>query len=299
MVNKGPARGLDALFKAQGVKQQQQQQETSSPQKTVRISELQPRKDQPRRNFDENSLNQLADSIKSNGVLQPILVSKQGSFYSIIAGERRYRASKIAGLEEVPVIVLEADEKTIAEIALIENLQREDLNPIEEAAAYKTLMTDFNMTQDELSQRVGKSRSAIANATRLLDLPEEISDLVIDGKLSAGHARTLLALNKKEDIKKAAEAVVSRELSVRATEALVKTLNNAAAKEEKEEDNEPESIKVNYVAELEKRVEDVIGRKVKITSKGKNKKIEITFSSNEDLDELLRMLCGDEFVDEV
>lgn len=295
MINKGQAKGLNALFQAQGVKPQ----ESETP-KTLRISEIEPRKDQPRRNFDENALNQLAESIKSNGVLQPILVFKQDNgFYSIIAGERRWRASKIAGLKEIPVIILEADEKTIAEIALIENLQREDLNPIEEAAAYRSLMNDHSMTQEELSQRVGKSRSAIANAIRLLDLPESVCDMVIDGKLSAGHARALLGLTNPEDIPHAAEAIVSRELSVRATEALVKTLNTQAAIKKQDTPPEVEKIKVNYVAELEKRVEDVIGRKVKITGKGQTKRIEISFSSNEDLEELLKMLCGDEFFEDI
>ncbi len=267
--------------------------------KTLRISELEPRKNQPRRVFDENSLNQLADSIKANGVLQPILVTKQNNgFYSIIAGERRWRASKIAGLTEVPVIILDVDEKTIAEIALIENLQREDLNPIEEAAAYRSLMVDHDMTQDELSKRVGKSRSAIANAVRLLDLPSEVCDMLIDSKLSAGHARALLGLTKKEDIIKAADAVISRELTVRATEALVKTLNLAAAKPV-ESEPAPQPLKVDYCADIEKRVEDVLGRRVKITTKGKTKKLEISFASNEDLEELLKMICGDEFFDDI
>lgn len=287
------AKGLDALFNTQGAKKQ----ESDSP-KTLRITEIEPRKDQPRRTFDESALAQLAESIKSNGVIQPIIVTRlPNGFYSIIAGERRYRASKIAGLTEVPVVVIEADEKKIAEISLIENLQREDLNPIEEAMAYRALMKDHSMTQEELSQRIGKSRSAIANSTRLLDLPDEVSEMVISGKLSAGHARALLGLNKKEDIVKAASAIVSRELSVRATEALVKTLNSAAAKAEKEP--RPEKIKVDYCAELEKRVEDVIGRHVKITAKGNQKRIEISFSSNEDLEELLKMLCGDEFFEDI
>lgn len=293
MINKGQAKGLDALFKVQGIKKNE-----SETIKTIRISELEPRKDQPRRAFDEASLAQLADSIKSNGVLQPILATKQSNgFYSIVAGERRYRASKLAGLTEVPVIVIEADKKKIAEIALIENLQREDLNPIEEAAAYRSLMKEHNMTQEELSQRVGKSRSAIANSTRLLDLPTEITDMVINGALSAGHARALLGLVKQEDMTRAAQAISSRELSVRATEALVKTLNSAAAKSDKEQ--KPEKIKVDYCAELEKRVQDVIGRRVKITSKGASKRIEISFSSNEDLEELLKMLCGDEFFEDI
>lgn len=293
MINKGQAKGLDALLKTQGFKKTEQ----DTP-KTLRLSELEARKDQPRRTFDEEALNQLAESIKSNGVIQPILVTKQqNGFYSIIAGERRYRASKIAGLTEIPVIVIEADEKKIAEIALIENLQREDLNPIEEAAAYRSLMKEHSMTQDELSKRLGKSRSAIANSMRLLDLPDEVVDMVTDGKLSAGHARALLGLTKQEDIAKAARAVAERELSVRATEALVKTLNSAALKAEKEP--KPEKIKVDYCAELEKRVEDMIGRHVKITSKGAKKRIEISFSSNEDLEELLKMLCGDEFFEDI
>ena len=293
MINKGQAKGLDALFKTQGEKKQE-----SDTTKTLRISELEPRKDQPRRVFDTAALNQLADSIKSNGVLQPILVTKQpNGFYSIIAGERRFRASKIAGLTEVPVIIIDADEKKIAEIALIENLQREDLNPIEEAAAYRSLMKEHSMTQEELSQRVGKSRSAIANSTRLLDLPKEVAEMVIEGVLSAGHARTLLGLTKQDDILKAAQAVVTRELSVRSTEALVKTLNSAAAKAEAEP--KPEKIRVNYCAELEKKVEDVIGRQVKIKSRGTTKRIEISFSSNEDLEELLKLICGDQFFEDI
>lgn len=295
MINKGQAKGLSALFQAQGIKPQ----ESDSP-KTLRVSELEPRKNQPRRNFNQEALEQLAESIRANGVLQPILVTKQeNGFYSIIAGERRWRASKLADLKEVPVIILEADEKKIAEIALIENLQREDLNPIEEANAYRSLMNEHNMTQEELSKRVGKSRSAIANATRLLDLPEEVCNMLIDNKLTAGHARALLGLTDPQDIPRAAEAIVSRELSVRSAEALVKTLNAQATLAKAQEKPQVEKIKVNYCAELEKKVEDVIGRKVKITAKGSAKRIEISFSSNEDLEELLKMLCGDEFFEDI
>ena len=292
MISKGTAKGLDALFKSQGIKKQEPEST-----KTLRLTELEPRKDQPRRNFDSEALNQLAESIRSNGILQPIICKKQpNGMYSIIAGERRWRAAKIAGLTEVPVIIIEADDKKTAEIALIENLQREDLNAIEEAAAYRSLMNDFSMTQDEMSQRVGKSRSAIANSLRLLELPDEVAKLVITGALSAGHARALLGLTDKTEIPKAAQAIAARELSVRATEALVKTMNNAIAKGEKESRAKP--IKVDYCAELEKKVEDVIGRKVKITSKGNSKRIEISCSSNEDLEELLKMLCGDEFFED-
>lgn len=297
--NLGQARGLDAIFRTAGAAAAQSEKDTV---KKVRIAEIEPRKEQPRRKFDEEALLQLSESIRSNGVIQPILVRKQpNGFYQIIAGERRWRASKLAGLTEVPVVVIEADEKKVSEIALIENIQREDLNAIEEAAAYRSLMEDYGLTQEELSKRVGKSRSAIANATRLLDLPEEISGLVIDGKLSAGHARTLLGLVRHEDMLSAADTVIEKGLSVRATEALVRNLNSAAAKAAKEKalEDVPEPIKVDYGAELERRVKDVIGRNVRIVSKGQNKKLEISFASNEDLEELLKLICGDEFFDDI
>ena len=290
-------RGLDALFRTAGTALASQDADTV---KKLRITELEPRKEQPRRHFDDEALAQLAESIRSNGVIQPILVRKlPNGFHQIIAGERRWRASKLAGLTEVPVVVIEADEKKVSEIALIENIQREDLNAIEEAAAYRALMQDHSLTQEELSQRIGKSRSAIANTMRLLELPDAVADMVIAGDLSAGHARALLGLVNPDDTVRAAEAVRSRELSVRATEALVKTLNSAAAKAQKEAELTSAPIRVNYASELAKRVEDVIGRSVKITSKGTNKRIEISFSSNDDLEELLKMLCGDEFFEDI
>ena len=297
--NLGQARGLDAIFRTANTGVQTTEKDTV---KKVRITDIEPRKEQPRRKFDEEALSQLAESIRSNGVIQPILVRKQpNGFYQIIAGERRWRASKLAGLTEVPVVVIEADEKKVSEIALIENIQREDLNAIEEAAAYRALMNDYGLTQDELSKRVGKSRSAIANSTRLLDLPEEVAALVIDGKLSAGHARTLLGLVRVKDMETAALEVIEKGLSVRATEALVKTMNNAAAKMEREKELEdvPVPIRVDYGADLERRVRDVIGRNVRIVSKGQNKKLEISFASNEDLEELLKLICGDEFFDDI
>ena len=297
--NLGQARGLDAIFRTAGTAVKTTESDAI---KKVRVAEIEPRKEQPRHKFDEDALMQLAESIRANGVIQPILVRKQpNGFYQIIAGERRWRASKLAGLTEVPVVVIEADEKKVSEIALVENIQREDLNAIEEAAAYRALMTDYGLTQEELSKRVGKSRSAIANATRLLDLPEVVSALVIDGKLSAGHARTLLGLVKTEDIAVAADIVIGKGLSVRATEALVKSMNTAAAKLEREKQLEdvPVPIRVDYGADLERRVRDVIGRNVRIISKGQNKKLEISFASNEDLEELLKLICGDEFFDDI
>lgn len=297
--NLGQARGLDAIFRTAGTAVKNTEADTV---KKVRTAEIEPRKEQPRHKFDEEALLQLSESIRANGVIQPILVRKQpNGFYQIIAGERRWRASKMAGLHEVPVVVIEADEKKVSEIALVENIQREDLNAIEEAAAYRALMTDYGLTQDELSKRVGKSRSAIANATRLLDLPEEVSNLVIDGKLSAGHARTLLGLNKTEDMAVAADTVIEKGLSVRATEALVKSMNSAAAKAEREKAlaDVPVPVKVDYGADLERRVKDVIGRNVRIVTKGQNKKLEISFASDEDLEELLKLICGDEFFDDI
>lgn len=297
--NLGQARGLDAIFRTAGTAVKNTEGDTV---KKLRTAEIEPRKEQPRHKFDEEALLQLAESIRANGVIQPILVRKQpNGFYQIIAGERRWRASKMAGLTEVPVVIIEADEKKVSEIALVENIQREDLNAIEEAAAYRSLMSDYGLTQDELSKRVGKSRSAIANATRLLDLPEAVSELVIDGKLSAGHARTLLGLNRSEDMTVAADTVIEKGLSVRATEALVKTMNSAAAKAEKEKalQDVPEPIKVDYAAVIERKARDVIGRNVHIVTKGQNKKLEISFASEEDLEELLKMICGDEFFDDL
>lgn len=297
--NLSQARGLDALFRTATATAASSDKDQV---KKLRITEVEPRKEQPRRTFDDASLSQLASSIRSNGVIQPILVRKQpNGFYQIIAGERRWRASKLAGLTEIPAVIIEADDKKVSEIALIENIQREDLNAIEEAAAYKSLMSDYGFTQEELSSRLGKSRSAIANSVRLLDLPESIATLIVEEKLTAGHARALLGLSREEDMPRAAEVIISRALSVRATEALIKTLNSAAVKAEREKKlaDVPEPIKVDYCAELEKRVEDVIGRNVKITSRGNNKRVEIAFTSNEDLEELLKMLCGDEFFDDI
>jgi ParB family chromosome partitioning protein len=269
-----------------------------TPYRQLPIYRVEPNPEQPRQDFDPEELQALADSISVHGIIQPLTVRElNNGYYQIIAGERRWRAARMAQLNEVPVIIIKADEKKIAEIALIENLQREDLNPMEEAAAYRSLMKEHAMTQEELSQRVGKSRSAIANSTRLLDLPDEVADMVASGALSAGHARTLLGLTKKEDIARAADAVITRELSVRATEALVKTLNSAAAKADAPE--KVEKIRVDYAASLAKKVEDVLGRHVKITAKGNSKRIEISFASNEDLEELLKMICGDEFFDDI
>jgi ParB family chromosome partitioning protein len=230
-----------------------------------------------------------------NGLLQPILVREYGDGrYQIIAGERRFRASKLAGLTEIPAIVMERDDKKVAEIALIENVQREDLNPIEEALGYRALATEYDMTQEEISIKVGKSRSAITNTLRLLDLPDVILPLVASGDLSAGHARTLLGCKNREDMITLSERAVEFGLSVRQLEEEVKRIN----KPKKEVTEEPLPI-VDYFRELELRVQSRLGRRVKIEEKGRKKTITLSYEDNEDLDELLKTICGADFLEEV
>ena len=220
--NTGLGRGLDAIFLDNTT------EESGRGVTMLRLSDIEPRPDQPRKQFESESLASLADSIAENGVLQPLLVRAEGDgFYQIIAGERRWRASKMAGLTEVPAIITDADDKKAFELAIIENIQRENLNAIEEAAAIRDLMTEYGLTQEEVSTRISRSRSAVSNAIRLLDLPDSVMKAVSDGKLSAGHARALLGLRDSEKIISAAQTVISRGLSVRATEELVRSLNRA------------------------------------------------------------------------
>ena len=233
-----------------------------------------------------------------NGLLQPILVREYGEGrYQIIAGERRFRASKIAGLTEIPAIILDRDDRKAAQIALIENIQREDLNPIEEALAYRSLAEEYDMTQEELSLKVGKSRSAIANMIRLLDLPDEVLTLVASKELAAGHARTILGLKSRDDMIILAQRAVEGDLSVRVLEEEVKRMNKAKpAVEESEE--EPLPI-VDYYRELELRVQSHLGRKVKIEGKGRKKTVTLSYEDNEDLDEILKLLCGADFLEQL
>ena len=291
----GLGRGLDSIFV-----------ENNAPAgggvTMLRIADLEPRKNQPRKVFDRESLQQLADSIAAHGVIQPVAVRESaGGFYEIIAGERRWRAAKMAGLSEIPAVVLTADDQKTAELALIENIQREDLNPIEEAKAYEKLLTEYGLTQEKLSMSVGKSRSSIANALRLLDLTEGALNLLADGKISVGHAKVLLGLEDRLEIDDAAEQIVANELSVRETEALVKKINKAGdMPPESVEEELPVVPKVDYVAELENRVSTRLGRKVKIHGKGKSKRIELYFEDNEDLEELIMKVCGkDIFNDDI
>lgn len=272
----------------------------SSGVQTLKLSEIEPKADQPRKYFDEEALEQLAESIKQHGLIQPIVVRESGGgFYQIVAGERRWRASKLAGLTEVPVIIIEADAMKAAELAIIENIQREDLNPYEEAQAYKSLMDSYGLTQDEVATRVGKSRSAVANTMRLLDLPEEVLELVKAADISAGHARALLGLKDKSVIVDTAQKILIRSLSVRDTEDLVKKMNKLYDKSLKalDDEDEGEDLSVDYAKDLERRAMSLSGRIVKIKSKGKTKTLEIEYSDNEDLEELLVKICGKEIAE--
>lgn len=250
------------------------------------ISQVESCSSQPRKHFDEASLAELADSIRQHGIIQPLTVRKLASgYYQIIAGERRWRAARLAGLQEVPVIVMEADDRKAAELAMIENLQREDLNPMEEAAGYQALMEQHHMTQEEAAQRVGKSRSAVANSLRLLNLAPAVRKLVEEDKLSAGHARALLPLPPALQ-EKAAEAVVSGGLSVRQAEALAKRL----AAEQKEKPA-AQSAGVDYAAEAQKELSSKLGRGVRIVTGRKKGRIELEYYGLDDLNDLLDALA--------
>jgi len=253
---------------------------------TLPITKVEPRAEQPRSSFDDVALEELAQSIRQYGLIQPITVRKlDGGFYQIIAGERRWRASRLAGLAEVPVRIIEADDKTAMELALVENLQREDLNPIEEALGYRTLMDEYNMTQEEASIAVGKSRPAVANALRLLSLSKPVLKLVEDGHLSSGHARALIPIKNEENQLVTANMVIDRHLSVRQTESLVSKL--CAPKIEKPA---APGVVVDYVREVERDLENALGRKVKLTDNRKKGKIEIEFYGADDREALINNL---------
>ena len=290
--NSGLGRGLDAIFLDNALVESENGGEDKIA--TLKLSLIDPKSDQPRKYFDKEALEQLASSILENGLLQPILVREYGDGrYQIIAGERRFRASKLAGLSEIPAIVLDRDDRKAAEIALIENVQREDLNPLEEALGYKALAEEYDMTQEELSLKVGKSRSAIANTLRLLDLPDEVLTLVASKELSAGHARTLLGLKDRDEMILLAQMCIENDLSVRALELEVKRLNKPIKV------TPPKEIPfVDYFRELELKVQSHLGRRVKIEEKGKKKTITLTYEDNEDLDEIIKLLCGDSFLSE-
>ncbi len=246
----------------------------------VKLSKLEPDRNQPRKNFSEDELNELADSIKSHGIFQPLLVQKRDKFYEIVAGERRWRAAKIAGLTEIPVIVRDFTEQEKVEIQLLENLQREKLNPIEEAEAYQRLLTEFGMKQDELAESIGKNRTTITNTLRLLNLDERVREMIIDEKISQGHARALLGIKDGEKQYDAACHVFDNQLSVRETEKLVKNID----KPEKEKKTTPEAVALAY-RQMEDSLREKIGAKVSIKPKNDQKgKIEIEYFSQEELE---------------
>jgi len=289
--NTGLGRGLDAIFLDNTV-------DESGSVTMLRLSDIEPNPNQPRREFDAEALAQLADSIAAHGLIQPIVVRSAGNegYYQIIAGERRWRASKMAGLTEVPVLIMELDDKKAAQVALIENVQRENLNPMEEAAAFRSLLKDYGMTQEELSRQIGKSRSAIANTMRLLELPDEVMALVKEGKLSSGHARTLLGLKNPVRIEGAAKTVIGKNLSVRETEMLVRKLNRIEA--ELEHPSVKEVPTVDYTAELAKRMTSRLGHQVRIVGNGRFRKLEISIPEDDALDALVTRLCGENIFDE-
>ena len=254
----------------------------------MKINEVEPNRDQPRKNFDEDALLELSDSIKQFGVLQPLLVLKRKDYYEIIAGERRWRAAKLAGVKEVPVIEKEYTDQEILEIGLIENIQRENLNPIEEAIAYKRLLEEFNLKQDEVAERVSKSRTAVTNSMRLLKLSDKVQQMIIDDMISTGHARALLAIDDPELQYTLANKIFDEKLSVRETEKLVKEIKNPKKPKEKK----PVANSFIY-QDLEEKMKSVFGTKVSIASKGKGKgKIEIEYYSDDELEHLFDMMMS-------
>ena len=270
--------------------------EKSSAATSIRVSEVEPRSDQPRKTFSHESLESLAESISQFGVLQPIVVRESKLLpgtYEILAGERRWRAAKMAGLSEIPAVILDGDDLKAAQVAIIENVQREDINPIEEALAYDALIHKFDLTQEQVSKQVGKSRSAIANLLRLLDLPEEVLALVRAGTLSAGHARALLGLKDPDQILPLAQRIVEKDLSVRDVERTIRLLNYEPAAAE-EEDASLSQRKV-YMKDLEHRAVERLGRKVRILKTAKKKVVELSYSDDDDLEALLCAICGNDF----
>lgn len=250
----------------------------------LKISKIEPNKDQPRKQFDEDSLLELADSIKLYGMLQPLLVIKKGEYFEIIAGERRWRAAKLAGIKEVPVIIREYTEQEIVEISLIENIQRENLNPIEEAVAYKRLLEEFHLKQDEIAERVAKSRTAVTNSIRLLKLEDKVQQMLIDEMISTGHARALLAIAEPEEQVNLANQIFDEKLSVRETEKLIKKL---AEGEKKTEQKEEPAVNLAY-EQMEERMKGIMGTKVTINRKKNNKgKIEIEYYSQDELERII------------
>ena len=306
MAKKGLGKGLGAIFGEDVVKENKEETEKKAKAKAeakaaeemdekgrilmLKLDLVQPNKEQPRKTFDEEKINELAESIKNYGVLQPLLVQKNDSFYEIIAGERRWRAAKAAGLKEVPAVLKEYSKQEAMEISLIENVQRADLNPIEEALGYKQLIDEFGLTQEEIAVRVAKSRTVITNTMRLLKLDEQIQNMLVQGVITSGHARALLSLEDIQMQLKAAKEILDTKLSVRETERLVKRLQKEASGEKKEEKKKDETLALIY-QDLEDRMKSVMGTKVSIHNKDKNKgRIEIEYYSEAELERIVEMI---------
>lgn len=282
----GLGKGLDSMIPPKVVKETMKELESSTSEtgeRILNINEVEPNKKQPRKFFNEEALKELSDSIKQHGIVQPLVVAKQKDYYEIIAGERRWRAAKMAGLKEVPVVIKDYSPQEVMEVALIENIQREDLNPVEEAKAYQNLIKEYNLKQEEVADRVSKSRSAITNSLRLLKLEDQVLNMLIEEEISSGHARTLLALDDSEQQRIVAEKIVKDRLSVRDTEKLVKSINQPAKKVPKKE------LKNDFIyKDMEEQLKQKIGTKVKINRKSENKgKIEIEYYSQDELEKII------------
>lgn len=288
---KGLGKGLDSLITDKvgkpAAKEEKPKSEHAADAIIMDIKKVEPNREQPRKKFDEDALLELSESIKQFGVLQPLLVQERKDYYEIIAGERRWRAAKLAGLKEVPVIIKKLTEQQIMEISLIENIQRENLNPIEEALAYKRLLTEFNLKQDEVAERVSKSRTAVTNAMRLLKLNDKVQQMVIDEMLTTGHARALLGIEDQEKQYNVAQQIFDEKLSVRDTEKLVKNLQNE--KKAKPEETKKIDPKIEAIyRDLEEQMKKIFGTKVAINSKNeKSGKIEIEYYNQEELDRIM------------
>lgn len=283
--SRGLGKGLDSLIPKNSEKPSEKSAQ-KGPETIVKITKVEPNRKQPRKNFDEDALQELSDSIKQFGLLQPILVQDRKDHYEIIAGERRWRAAKLAGLKEVPVIIRDYSEREIVEISLIENIQREDLNPIEEALAYKRLLEEFHLKQDEVAERVSKSRTTVTNSIRLLKLSDEVQQMVIEGMLSPGHARALLAVDNHQDQYNLAQRIFDEKLSVREVEKIIKNLNKITKPRKVDDD----TLLMIY-QDMEENLKKKLGTKVSVTSKGNGAgKIEIEFYNNDDLERLLDMI---------
>lgn len=298
---KGLGKGVDALFSStttvsadkKVTKKTEKKEQNESP-AMLKISMIEPNREQPRKNFDEDALIELSESIKKVGVICPILVQKRDDYYEIVAGERRWRASKLAGLKEIPVVIKNMDKQETLVTALIENIQREGLNPIEEAQAYRSLIDEFHLKQDEVAEQVGKSRTTITNSMRLLKLDERVQQMLIDEMLSMGHARALLAIENKEHQFDIAQKVYDEKLSVRDIEKMVRALQKQEEDKKKNDKTSGKTAEFDYIyRDMEEKIASKVGTKVHINNKAKGKgKIEIEYYSNDELDRIMQLIMS-------